>query len=233
LEQLKPLPPDGGPLRAEGRAELRGGKFVVAEVHIHDAAGLLVSSAQSIRVVVDNAKRQSRPAPEVKRILATLLFTDVVGSTAHAERLGDARWRTLLEEHRRLIRAEIGRHDGVEVQTIGDGFLIRFGAPISALNCARAIHSSVQRLGISIRAGVHAACDLQSGNLTGMGVHIAARLQALAAPGEVLVSSTPKDLALGSGMQFDERGVHTLKGVPGNWSLYALAAQEATMSSES
>jgi class 3 adenylate cyclase len=219
----RPVLADGRPLRAEGRAKVREGRFVAVEVYVHDADKQLVSSAHSIGVIVDNAKRQRRSHPGAKRILATLLFTDVVGSTEHAERLGDARWRGLLDEHYGAIRTELGRYDGVEVKTIGDGFLIRFDTPIRALECARTIVTSVQRLGIGIRAGVHTGeCDLRNGDLTGVAVHIAARVQALASPGEVLVSSMVKDLALGSGMRFEERGVHTLKGVPGEWNLYAL-----------
>jgi len=219
----RPVPADGRPLRAEARAELRDRRFVVLDVRVHDADGQLVSSAHGLGVVVENAKRQRRSLPEAKRILATLLFTDVVGSTEHAERLGDARWRALLDEHYATIRKELGRHDGLEVQTIGDGFLIRFDAPMRALECARAILASVQRLGITIRAGVHTGeCDLQSGNISGMTVHIAARIQAHASPGEILVSSMVKDLGVGSRMRFEERGTHTLKGVPGEWKLYAL-----------
>ena len=217
------VPADGRSLRAEGRAEMREGQFVVADVRVHDAEGMLVASAQSIGTVVDNEKRQRPLAREVRRILATLLFTDIVGSTSHAERLGDARWRTLLEDYRGVIRAEIAQYDGVEVDTAGDGFLVRFETPVRALECARAIRNSVQRLGITIRAGMHAGeCELQSGKLAGMGVHIAARVQALASPDEVLVSSTVKDLALGSGLRFEDRGEHTLKGVAGEWRLYAL-----------
>jgi class 3 adenylate cyclase len=219
----RPVPADGRPLRAEARAELRDGRFVVVDVRVDDADGQLVSSAHSLGVVVDNAKRQKRSFPGAKRILATLLFTDVVGSTEHALRLGDARWRGLLEEYYALIRTELGRHDGVEVQTTGDGFLIRFDAPIRALECARAILARIQRLGITIRAGVHTGeCDLQSGNVSGMAVHIAARIQTQASPGEILVSSIVKELCIGSEMFFEERGLHTLKGVPGEWGLYAL-----------
>jgi class 3 adenylate cyclase len=214
---------DGRSLRAEGRAELREGQFVVADVRVHDGAGMLVASAQSIGTVVDNAKRQTRPAPEARRILATLLFTDIVASTSHAERLGDARWRSLLEEYRGVMRTEIAQHVGVEVDTAGDGFLVRFETPVRALECASAMRNGAKRLGVTIRAGVHAGeCELQSGRLAGMGVHIAARVQALASPGEVLASSTVKDLALGSRLRFEDRGEHMLKGVTGEWRLYAL-----------
>jgi class 3 adenylate cyclase len=219
------VPADGRALRAEARAELREDTVVFAQTLIHDADGRLVSSAQRLGAVIDNAERQKRPVVETKRVLATLLFTDVVGSTAIAERLGDMRWRNLLEEHRATVRIEVQRCEGVEVKTIGDGFLIRFESPMRALNCAQAIRAHVKRLGIGIRAGIHTGeCDLQGGDVAGIAVHIAARLQALASADEVLVSSTVKDLALGSGVRFEERGMHTLKGVPGEWRLYALAA---------
>jgi len=217
------VPADDRMLLAEARAELRGDNTVVAEARIYDAEGRLVSSAQSFGALLNAAERQKRPAREAKRILATLLFVDAVGSTAHAERLGDAGWRNLLDNYRTMIRTEIRRYDGVEVKTIGDGFLIRFEAPMRALECARTIRIGVKRLGISVHAGIHAGeCDLQGSDLVGMAVHIAARLQDLAAPDEILVSSTVKDLALGSGTHFATRGVHTLKGVPGEWQLFSL-----------
>ena len=219
------VPADGRVLRAEARAEIREDSIVIAEARIHDADGRLVSSGQSFGSLIDNTARQRRSAREAKRILATIMFIDVVGSTAHAKRLGDTGWLRLLEEYRNLVRGEVRHYEGIEVKTIGDGFLIRFEMPVRALECARAIRMGVQRLAIGIHAGVHAGeCDLQSGDLIGMTVHIAARLEDLASPGEILVSSTLKDLALGSGMVFEERGVHALKDVPGEWRLYALAA---------
>ena len=123
-----------------------------------------MSSAQSFGAIIDNAVRQKRPVREAKRILTTLLFTDVVGSTEHARRLGDARWRALLEEHRAVIRAEIPRFDGIEVQTVGDGFLIRFDSPMRALECARAIRARLQRLGIGIvRVSIAANATCRAG----------------------------------------------------------------------
>jgi uncharacterized protein (TIGR00369 family) len=219
------VPANGRVLRAEARAELREDMVVFAETLIHDADGRLVSSAQSFGALIDNTERQKRPVLETKRVLATLLFTDVVGSTAIAERLGDMRWRSLLEEHRATVRNEVQRCEGIEVKTIGDGFLIRFESPMRALDCAQAIRARVQRHGIGIRAGIHTGeCDLQGGDVAGIAVHIAARLQALASADEILVSSTVKDLALGSAARFEERGLHTLRGVPGEWRLFALAA---------
>ena len=215
---------DGRSLRAEARADLREGRYVALEVSVHDADGELVSSAYSIGAIIDNASRQQRSAPEAKRILATLLFTDVVGSTERAEQLGDDRWRALLDEHYSAIRTEVVRHNGIEVNTTGDGMLIRFDAPIRAVECARAIVASIQRLGLSIRTGIHTGeCDLKGRSLTGMAVHIAARVQAHANPGEILVSNVVKDLALGSGVRFEERGAFILKGVPGDWRLYAVS----------
>ena len=156
----------------------------------------------------------------MKRILATLLFTDIVGSTQHAKRLGDARWKALLEQHHSLVRAELRRWEGVEVDTAGDGFFVRFESPGRALECGRAVRSAVAALGLQVRVGIHAGeCELHQQRPVGLAVHIAARLQSLAAPGEILVSSTVKDLAAGSAFRFDDRGQHTLKGIPDEWSL--------------
>lgn len=218
------VPADGRRLRAEARGNRRGGDLAAGDVCVLDADGVLVASASGFGAIIDSSKRQRRPGPQAKRILATLLFTDIVGSTAHADRLGDARWRALLEEYRAVSRAEIARHDGIEIETIGDGFFVRFDSPAHALECANAVRVGVRRLGVEIRAGLHTGeCELQSGKLAGMAVHIAARVQAIAAPGEVLVSRTVRELAVGSGLHFEDRGEHTLKGVPGDWRLYSLA----------
>jgi class 3 adenylate cyclase len=220
----RPVRADGRVLRAEATARLEEDTFIVAEAIVVDADGRQVSSAHSYGVVVENVERQRRPARQTKRILTTLLFTDVVGSTEHAKQLGDARWQALLEKHRAIIRKEISHFDGIEVQTTGDGFLIRFEAPVHALECARAIRLALQRIDIGIRVGLHTGeCELADGNVSGMAVHIAARVQAIAPPGEIFVSGTLKDLALGSDISFEDRGVHALKGVPGEWHLFALA----------
>jgi class 3 adenylate cyclase len=174
-------------------------------------------------VIIPGAARQKRPAPEAKRILATLLFTDIVGSTEQAEQLGDARWRALLDQQRAIIRREMAQREGVEVDTAGDGFLARFDSPARALECARVVRDDARRLGIELRAGVHTGeCELQGGKLSGIAVHIAARVQTAAGPGQIFVSATVKDLAIGSAMRFEDRGVHSLKGVPGEWRLYSL-----------
>jgi class 3 adenylate cyclase len=216
------VPANGRPLVAEARAKLLEDRLVDINATVHDADGNLISTASSIGAIFENAKRQKRAVSDTKRILATLLFTDVVGSTEHAQNLGDARWRALLDEHYNSIRTEINRYNGVEVNTAGDGCLIRFEAPLRALECARAIMYRVRQLGIEIRIGIHTGeCELRAGDVIGMAVHVAARVQAQAAPGEILVSGIVKDLVLGSGFEFEQRGEHVLKGVPGEWKLYA------------
>jgi class 3 adenylate cyclase len=165
-----------------------------------------------------------RPAPEADRVLATVMFTDIVGSTRRAAELGDRRWRELLEGHEAVVRRELARHRGTEVKTTGDGFLATFDGPARGIRCARSIAEGVRQLGIEIRAGLHTGeCELRNGDVGGIAVHTGARVSARAEPGEVLVSSTVKDLVAGSGIEFEERGSHELKGVPGEWRLYAVS----------
>jgi pimeloyl-ACP methyl ester carboxylesterase len=160
---------------------------------------------------------------EPDRVLATVLFTDIVGSTERATELGDRRWCDLLEQHDRLVRREIGRHRGREVKTMGDGVLATFDGPGRGIDCARAICERVRPLGIEVRAGLHTGeCELRNGDVGGIAVHIGARVAGMAGPGEVLVSGTVKDLVVGSGLEFTDRGSHALKGAPGRWRLYAL-----------
>jgi len=164
----------------------------------------------------------ARYAPEPDRILATVLFTDIVDSTDTAAQLGDQRWREVLESHRRGVRDALGRHGGREVKSLGDGFLLSFDGPARGIRCARAILDSSEELGIRVRAGLHTGeCEVMGDDLGGIAVHIAARVSALAEPSEVLVSRTVKDLVAGSGIEFADRGVHQLKGVPDTWDLYA------------
>jgi class 3 adenylate cyclase len=164
-----------------------------------------------------------RPAPEPERVLTTLLFTDIADSTEVASRLGDRRWRHLLEQHNRVVRRELDRFRGNEIKSLGDGFLATFDGPARALRAAQAIGDHVSQLGIRIRAGVHTGeVETLGGDVGGMAVHIGARVGALAAPGELLVSGTVRDLVIGSELEFEERGVHALKGVPGEWRVFAL-----------
>jgi class 3 adenylate cyclase len=167
----------------------------------------------------------ARSAPEPDRVLATVMFTDIVGSTKRAADVGDSRWRELLERHEAIVRRELERHRGHEVNTTGDGFLATFDGPGRAIGCARAIAESVRSLGIEVRAGLHTGeCEVMNGDVGGIAVHTGARVSAEARPGEVLVSSTVKDLVAGSGIEFEDRGTHELKGVPGEWRLYAVTA---------
>jgi class 3 adenylate cyclase len=179
-------------------------------------------------VIVDEVQEfltGARSAPVQDRVLATVMFTDIVGSTRRAAELGDRRWRELLEGHEAVVRRELERHRGTEVKTTGDGFLATFDGPARAISCARAIAEAVRPLGIEIRAGLHTGeCEVMNGDLGGIAVHTGARVSAEAGPGEVLVSSTVKDLVAGSGIEFEDRGHRELKGVPGEWRLYAVAA---------
>lgn len=165
----------------------------------------------------------ARRGPEPDRVLATVLFTDIVGSTERVVALGDARWRDLLRSHYERVRTEVTRHRGKEIDTAGDGFLATFDGPARAVRCARAIGEAIRGLEIQIRAGVHTGeVELEDGKIRGIAVHTGARITAMAAPGEVLVSSTVRDLVAGSGLVFEDHGVHALKGVPGEWHLYAV-----------
>jgi class 3 adenylate cyclase len=162
--------------------------------------------------------------PEPDRILATVLFTDIVDSTRTAAELGDTRWRRVLEGHHRAVRDALDRFDGREVKSTGDGFLMTFDGPARGIRCAHAILRSSETLGIRLRAGIHTGeCEVMGDDIGGIAVHIAARVSALAGVGEVLVSRTVKDLVAGSGIQFTDRGTHTLKGVPDTWQLYSAA----------
>src|SRR5437660_975774 len=164
-----------------------------------------------------------RRAAEFDRVLATVMFTDIADSTAIAADLGDSRWRALVESHNSLVRRELDLHRGREVDSAGDGFLIHFDGPARAIRCASAIVDGAARLGLGVRAGVHTGeCEVAGGKLRGVAIHIGARVIASAAPGEVVVSSTVRDLVAGSGLQFADRGRHELKGVPGEWQLYAV-----------
>src|SRR5450755_624103 len=165
-----------------------------------------------------------RGAREPDRVLATVLFTDIVGSTDRAAELGDRRWRELLERHDTIVRGELERFQGREIKQTGDGFLATFDGPARAIRCARAIRDRLLELGIQNRAGLHTGeCELVGGDVRGMAVHIGARVMASAGAGEILVSGTVRDLVTGSGIEFDARGIHTLKGVTGQWALFAVA----------
>lgn len=164
-----------------------------------------------------------RHAPDTDRALATLLFTDLVGSTELLARIGDERWRALLGQHHRLVRAEFARFGGQEIDNQGDGFLATFNGPARAVRCALAIRNALRSIELTVRQGLHTGeVEIVGPKIEGLAVHLGARVASAASGGEILVSSTVKDLVAGSGLRFTDRGVHTLKGVPDVWHLYAV-----------
>jgi class 3 adenylate cyclase len=166
-----------------------------------------------------------RPAPQSDRMLATVLFTDIVGSTERAASLGDRAWREVLDRHHASVRSELAHFRGQEIATTGDGFLATFDGPARAVRCAVAIRDRLRESGIEVRAGVHTGeCERMGDNIGGLAVHIGSRVAGLAGPGEVLASSTVKDLVAGSGIVFEDRGAHPLKGIPGEWRVFKVAS---------
>jgi class 3 adenylate cyclase len=159
------------------------------------------------------------------RVLATVLFTDIVNSTRRAAEMGDRDWHALLDAHDAVVRSQLSRFRGREVNTSGDGFLAMFDGPQRAIRCAMAIRDTVKTLGIEVRAGLHTGeCEVRGDDIGGIAVHIGARVSALAGPNDVLLSSTLRDLVIGSGLEFEDRGAYELKGVPGEWHLFAVAS---------
>jgi class 3 adenylate cyclase len=184
-----------------------------------------VGDAESILEELEEFVTGTRPERHVDRMLATLLFTDIVRSTERVTDLGDSAWRGLLERHNEATRAALAAFQGREVNSTGDGFLAAFDGPARGVRCAQAIVESVRRLGLEVRAGLHAGeCELLGDDLGGIAVHIGARVSSVAAPGEVLVSGTVRDLVAGSGIEFVDAGRRELKGVPGAWLLYRVVS---------
>jgi class 3 adenylate cyclase len=180
-------------------------------------------NGEDIAAEVEEFVTGSRPAHHADRVLATVMFSDIVDSTALAAQLGDRRWRRLLEAHHAAVRRELDRHGGQEIDTAGDGFLASFDGPARAIRCAVAVQRAVAGLDIGVRIGLHTGEAERIGDkLGGIAVHIGARVAGLAQSGEVLVSSTVHDLVAGSGIVFADRGVHQLKGIPGEWHLFAV-----------
>jgi class 3 adenylate cyclase len=196
-----------------------GAKFV----ELPGADMFLATSATAMEEIAEFLTGE-RPAVEVDRILTTLLFTDIVGSTERAASLGDRAWRSLLDAHDRVVRDQLRRFRGKEINTTGDGFVASFDGPARAIRCGQAIIGATTKLGIELRIGLHTGeCEVRGDDLGGLAVHIAARIGSLAQPGKVLVSSTVKDLVAGSGIEFGDRQEQELKGVPGTWTLFAVS----------
>lgn len=202
---------------------ITGAKFVElpGEDHL-----FWVGDSDSIVNEVEEFLTGVRHRPQPDRALATILFTDISGSTERAAALGDSRWNELLQNYYTLVRREVSSHRGKEVDTAGDGFFATFNGPARAVRCACAIRDAVVRLGIEIRAGLHTGeCEITGSKIAGIAVHIGARVASKADAGEVLASSTVRDLVAGSGLQFSDRGLHELKGVPGEWRLFRAEAR--------
>ena len=181
-----------------------------------------VGDTEAIAAEIEEFLTGSRPPPMPDRVLSTILFTDIVRSTEHASEVGDRQWSELLERHDALVREQLGRYRGREVKMTGDGLLATFDGPARAVACAAAIGRAVRALGLEVRAAVHTGeVELRNGDIGGIGVHIASRVMGLAQPNEVLVTSTVKDLVAGAEIRFEDRGVHSLRGVPGKWHLFA------------
>ena len=187
----------------------------------------LLSPGVTRRLIAEFAARAEAPRPaanEPDRVLSTVMFTDIVSSTERAAEMGDARWRELLDRHDAVVRQNLARHGGREVKTTGDGFLALFDGPARAIRCAVGIRDELRTMGIEVRAGIHAGeVELRGDDVGGIAVHIGARVASLGEAGDVMVSSTVKDLATGSGISLVDRGEHTLKGVPDRWRLFAVA----------
>jgi class 3 adenylate cyclase len=210
---------DGRPLVIEGWVGDREGDVLVVESRISDASG------RRIVILYLTGLMQARRGTmiKVRPLLQTILFTDLVASTEKAEELGDERWSELLDQHHTLIRHHLELSRGREVKTTGDGFLTTFDNPADALESARRMRQAVRSLGLDIRVGIHTGqCEVSDGDVSGIAVHLASRVLSVAGPGEILVSSTLRDLLLGSDLQFEDRGRHKLKGIEGEWQLFAL-----------
>ncbi len=182
-----------------------------------------ISSVLELADAVAEFLTGKRHVDEADRILTTVLFTDIVGSTRLAASLGDQRWRALLDAHDEAVREQFRRFRGTEINTTGDGFMASFDGPARAIRCAKAIAEATEKLGVQLRLGMHTGeCEVRGRDLGGLVVHIAARVRALAVAGEILVSGMVKDLVAGSGIEFEDRGEHELNGVPGSWKLFAV-----------
>jgi class 3 adenylate cyclase len=210
---------------------VEGGRFLAANIpgarYVElpgvDHMAWIGDNATEIADLIGDFVTGSKASVVADRVLATVLFTDIVGSTEKAAALGDRRWRDLLDNHNATIRRNIARFRGRETNMTGDGFLIAFDGPARAVRCACAIADEIRPLGIDIRAGLHTGeCEEIGENIGGIAVHIGARVAALAGPSQILVSSTVKDLVAGSGLQFADHGQHSLKGIPGEWRVFAV-----------
>ena len=203
-------------------ARIPGARLVVFPGHTH---GSSPESVEEVIAAIQEFVTGRRPSPKIDRVLTTVLFTDIVGSTERAAELGDRAWRQTLADHHAVVRGELERFQGHEIDTAGDGFFATFDGPARSVRCAQAVVAAVRGLGLEIRAGAHTGeVELLQDEIGGLAVHVGARIAAMAGPSEILVSSTVKDLVAGSGLVFEDAGEHELKGVPDRWRLYRVVA---------
>lgn len=216
--------------RGDCDAKIEEGRYIAAQIpraELRELEGndhlIYAGDVDGVMDEIEEFLTGVRPARDADRVLATILFTDIVDSTVRAADLGDHRWQELLSQHHRIVRQEIERLRGREMNVTGDGFVATFDGPARAIRCALAATAALQRLGLQIRAGIHTGeCELREGSLAGIALHICARISALAGPGEILVSRTVHDLVAGAEIGFADRGVRTLRGVPGEWPILAV-----------
>jgi uncharacterized protein (TIGR00369 family) len=214
------VPADGRPLVVEGRVADRQGDVMDAAATLTDASGRRVGMLR-LTGLVQSSRRP--PPTRTETLLLTLLFTDLVDSTRRVGQLGDERWREILAQHHALVRHQLEVSRGREVKTTGDGFLATFDGPNQAIDCARRIREGLHGLDVEVRVGIHTGqCEVSAGDVSGIAVHVASRVLSTAQPGEILVSGTVRDLLLGSDVKFEDRGRRGLKGIEGDWQLFAL-----------
>jgi class 3 adenylate cyclase len=220
VQLLRPVVADGGRLTCQARVTHDVGEFRVTTAEVSDEAGNTVATSGFTSI----SRQQPRDsAPKSERILATILFSDIVGSTERAQHLGDADWQKVLAQHHAIVRRQINVLRGREVKTTGDGFVVIFDAPARAVQCAIAMRRALRDADIRVRIGVHTGeCDLADGDVSGIAVHAAARIEAKAGSDEIVVSQTVRDLTAGSGIVYDDAGTHELKGLPATWQLFSV-----------
>ncbi|MDP1820548.1 MAG: adenylate/guanylate cyclase domain-containing protein [Acidimicrobiales bacterium] len=218
---LRPVPADGRQIVSTATTHVRTADSFVLDAEAVDADGQQIMVGRGTLLLRDRKPPNARRP--VERVLLTVLFTDVVGSTETATEMGDARWREVLEEHHQLVRRQIDGHGGREVKTTGDGFLATFDSPSRAVECATAIRHAIRALGLEIRAGLHTGeCEVVGRDVAGIAVHVASRVQTAAQPGQILVSGTVRDLVTGSGLRLVDQGTRQLKGLGGDWLLLSV-----------
>jgi class 3 adenylate cyclase len=214
-------------MRRPTMAELIGAQIENVRTAFLKRVADALSSPRALLDEIEEIVSRPRPRARPEQILATVLFTDIVGSTLRVAKLGDRRWRQILAAHDLSVRSHVAEHGGQVLKSLGDGYLATFDRPARAIRCARAMRDEARSLGLQVKAGIHTGeCELLDGDIAGLAVHIGARVMTMASPGEVLATQVVRDLVVGSGIEFAERGKHELRGVPGIWTLHAVTRSQ-------